>query len=116
MWHRCPYKLRSGMRQPGLREDANVDHFKAIMLAGQWDFAGQGKGFVYWREGNTVWVSEGHHRTNAALEIGRANGDWSFLDRLLEYGSCVVGSPPPANRSRFPTRRWWSSLLLWLGW
>jgi len=24
--------------------------------------------------------------------------------------------PPPSDRGLFPTRRWWSSLLLWLGW
>lgn len=116
MWHRCPYKLRSGARQDKLKEPARVDRFKALMHAGQWNFAEQGESFAYWREGNIVWVSEGHHRANAALEIGRASGDWSFLDRLLEHGSCVVGPPPLGNRSHFPTRRWWSSFLLWLGW
>jgi hypothetical protein len=35
---------------------------------------------------------------------------------LLEHGSCEVGSPPRGNRGRFPTRWWWSSLLLCLGW
>lgn len=104
------------MRQNKLKEPALVDSFKARMLTGQWDFAGQGKSSVYWRHENTVWVSEGHHRTNAALEIGRASGDWSFLDRLLEHGFCIEGPAPHGNRGRFPTRRWLSSLLLWLGW
>lgn len=116
MWHRCPYKLRSGLRQNRLKEPAKVDRFKTVMLAGQWDFARQGKSFAYWRQENTVWISEGHHRTNAALEIGRASGDWCFLDRLLEHGSRQDGSPPRGDRGHFPTRRWWSTWLLWLGW
>jgi hypothetical protein len=116
MWHRCPYRLRSGVPQDGLQEPAKVDRFKALMLAGQWDFEGRGKSFVYWQAGNTVWVSEGHHRANAALEMGRASGDWGFLRRLLESGRREPDAPPRGNRGRFPTRRWWSSWLLWLGW
>jgi hypothetical protein len=40
MWHRCPYRIRSGARQNALKELARVDRFKALMLAGQ------GKSFV----------------------------------------------------------------------
>jgi hypothetical protein len=116
MWHRCPYWLRSGVRQTGLRFYEAVDSFKTLMLAGQWDFVGQGKSFVFWQQGKTVWIAEGHHRANAALEIGRASGDWSYLHRLLEHGKREPGAPPPRNRGRFPTRKWWSTWLLWLGW
>jgi hypothetical protein len=116
MWRRCPYRLRSGVRQTGLRAPDKVDHFKGLMLAGQWDFAGQGKSFVYWQRGDTVWISEGHRRANAALEIGRASGDWTYLRRLLEHGKREPGWPPYRNRGRFPTRSWWSSFLSWLGW
>ena len=116
MWHRCPYRLRSGTRQSALRDKPSVDHFKAVMLAGQWDFATRGMSFVYWRRGHIVWISEGHHRANAALEIGRTSGDWSFLHRLFEHGKREPGEPPRGNRGLFPTRRWWSSWLLWLGW
>jgi hypothetical protein len=116
MWHRCPYRLRSGVRQTGLRAPAAVDHFKALMLGGRWDFVGEGKSFVYWQQGNTVWISEGHHRANAALEIGRASGDWSYLSRLLEHGKREPGWPPYRNRGPFVTRSWWSSLLLRFGW
>lgn len=103
------------MAQPGLRDPAQVDTYKRLMLAGQWDFTGQGKSLVYWRDGNTVYISEGHHRVNAALEIGWETGDWSYLDRLLEYGSREEGLPPRGNISRFPTRSWWSRWLEWLG-
>ncbi len=116
MWHRCPYRLRSGMRQAGPRSPDAVEHFKALMLGGQWDFAGRGESFAYWKRGNTVWVSEGHHRANAALEIGRVSGDWSYLRRLLEHGTRWPGSPPYRNRGPFGTRSWWSSLLLRIGW
>lgn len=116
MWHRCPYRLRSGVRQTGLRDEALVDHYKAAMLNGQWDFAGRGRSFVYWQRGDTVWIAEGHHRMNAVLEIGRGHGDWSYLRLLLEHGKREIGVPPLRNRTLFPTRRWWSSWLLWLGW
>jgi len=86
------------------------------MLGGEWDFEGQGASFVYWQQGRTVWVGEGHHRANAALEIGQASGDWSYLHRLLEHGTCEPSVPPPANRGRFPTRGWLSRLLTILGW
>jgi hypothetical protein len=104
------------MRQDKLKEPARVDRFKALMLADQWGFTGQGKSFVYWRQGNTVWISEGHHRANAALEIGRESGDWSYLHLLLEHGTWVPEVPPLPDCRLFPTRRWWSSFLLWLGW
>jgi len=104
------------MRQPRLRDDARVDQFKAIMLADQWDFAGRGQSFVYWRQGEAVWISDGHHRANAALEIGRESGDWSYLHLLLEHGSWQPDLPPTGNVGLFPARRWWSSWLLWLGW
>lgn len=117
MGHRCPYKLRSGMRQTGLSDYAKVDRYKALMLADQWDFAGSGQSFVFWRQGNTVWIADGHHRANAALEIGRESGDWSYLYRLLDHGKWEPYAPPPSDRNLFPTRWWWwSSLLLWLGW
>jgi hypothetical protein len=116
MWHRCPYKLRSGMRQTGLLDEARIDRYKALMLAGQWDFAGSGQSFVFWRQGNTVWIADGHHRTNAALEIGRESGDWSYLHLLLDHGKQEIEDPTPRNRRMFPARRWWSYWLLWLGW
>lgn len=116
MWHRCPYRLRSGCRQSGLKNPDLVDDFKAQMLAGDWDYASRGWTFVYWRQGQTVWIGEGHHRANAALEIGRETDDWSYLHRLLDYGTYAPGMPPASDRRPFPARSWWSWLLLILGW
>jgi hypothetical protein len=116
MWHRCPYKLRSGIRQAALLDNAKVDRYKDIMLDGQWAFAGTGQSFVYWRQGSTVWISDGHHRANAALEIGRESGDWSCLHLLLDHGKQEIDDPPLADCRMFPARRWWSYWLLWLGW
>ena len=116
MWHRCPYRLRSGCKQEALRSPDLVDQFKADMLGGNWDYARRGSSFVYWRQGHTVWVGEGHHRANAALEIGRETGDWSHLHRLLDYGFYHPGTPPEGDQRPFPTRRFWSWLFLILGW
>ena len=104
------------MHQSALRDPGKVDIYKRLMLGGHWDFAGQGQSFVFWKQGRTVWVAEGHHRMNAALEIGRESGDWSFLHRLLEYGSYQPYLPPPRNRGWFPTRGFWSWCLAVLGW
>ena len=104
------------MHQSGLKEPGKVDIYKRLMLDGQWDFAGQGKNFVFWQKGWTVWIAEGHHRMNAALEIGRASGDWNFMHRLLEHGSCQPDRPPSRNRGWFPTRGFWSWCLTVLGW
>ena len=116
MWRRCPYRLRSGFRQAGLRNPDLVERFKRLMLAGDWDYVGQGPTFVYWQKGSTIWVGEGHHRANAALEIGRETGEWSYLAQLLQHGIRSPGEPPPSNRGRFPTRGWLSRLLTLLGW
>ena len=111
MAFRCPYKIKTGSAQIGLRDPDQVDTFKREMLEGRWDYEGLGKHLVYWREGNTIYVSDGHHRVNAALEIGWETGDWNYLDRLLEYGKQEPDLPPPGNIGRFSTRRWWSRLL-----
>src|SRR5437899_12713190 len=100
----------------GLENPDQVDRFRQEMREGRWDFEGQGKSLVYWSDGNTIYVSEGHHRINAALEIGHETGDWSYLEKLLQYGTLEPGLPPQKNRRRFPTRTWWSRLLARLGW
>lgn len=86
------------------------------MLAGEWKWEASGKTFIYWKEGNTIYVAEGHHRTNAALEIGRETGDWSILNRLLESGIRLDGDPARSDIHRFPTRSFWSRFLSWLDW
>jgi filamentous hemagglutinin len=124
LWHRCegksaircPYKLKTGKAQTGLTNPDQVDFFKQEMLEGRWAFQGQGETLVYWREGNTIYVAEGYHRINAALEIGKQSGDWSYLEKLLQYGRQEPGSPPKSDIGRFPTRSWWSRWLERLGW
>ena len=115
MHHACPYTLKSALCQTGLREPEKVDEFKRLMLNGAWDFEGQGKTFVYWRDGMTVYISEGHTRANAALEIGYATGDWSYLEQLILHGKREPGLPPPRQAGRFPTRSLWSRILELLG-
>lgn len=115
MAFRCPYKLKSGAKQEGLDHPENVDSFKRDLLEGNWEFEGRDDPVVFWREGDTLYISEGHHRINAALEIGQENGDWSHLEKFLECGKCVPGTPPKNNIGRFPTRGWWSWFLECLG-
>jgi len=112
--HPCPYVLKSSLRQTGLRELEKVDEFKRLMQDGAWDFEGQGKTFVYWRDETTIYVSNGHTRANAALEIGYTTGDWSYLEKLLRHGEREPGRPP-GSVGRFPTRSLWSRMLEAIG-
>ena len=115
MRHGCPYVLKSALSQTGLREPEKVDEFKKLMLDGAWDFEGQGKTFVYWQEGTTIFISEGHTRANAALEIGNTTGDWRYLEQLILHGKREPRLPPPRQVGRFPTRSLWSRILEILG-
>jgi hypothetical protein len=113
--HRCPFRLKSAVRQTRLRRPHDVDRFKQLMRAGQWDFERRADSLVFWRCEQTIYISEGHHRVNAALELGEETGDWSYLDRLISHGKLEAGLPPSSDVGRFPTRRWWSRLLGMLG-
>ena len=114
MWHGCPYRLKSGKRQEALRDFQSVDRFNAEMLAGRWKWEELGHTFIYWRHEQIIYIAEGHHRANAALEIGKATGDWSFLELLLEHGRRVPDVPHPSDIHRLPTRTLWSRVLSWL--
>jgi hypothetical protein len=116
MWHRCPYRLRTGKAQKELLNPRGVDPIKALMLAGQWDYAATGWNFIYWRRGRTVWISNGHHRVDAALEVGRETGDWSYLDRLLASNRPQEGEPFSRDQGMFPARRLLNRWLTYLGW
>lgn len=69
--HRCPFTLKTGKAQRGLEFPERIDEYKRAMLAGEWTWEKSGQSFTYWRTGSVVYIGEGHHRMNAAMEIGR---------------------------------------------
>ncbi len=68
--------------------------------------------FIYWRIDDTILISEGHHRMNAALELGEERGDWGYVEQLLSHAVPDSGSPPQVT-SRLPRRSWWRRWHAW---
>lgn len=62
-----------------------VDQIKADMLAEEFEFETE-RGRILGRNDKRgrYYISDGHHRVVAALELYKETGDCSYLDRLLE--------------------------------
>ncbi|HUG89352.1 MAG TPA: hypothetical protein VML55_00875 [Planctomycetaceae bacterium] len=107
-------RIRSGMGQTLLSKPELVDQIKRDMLVGEFRFESPEARIFGWKDARgTHYISEGHHRVVAALELDWESGDRSHLDRLLACGIWQP-SPPPKNR-RLPTRSLWSRLLYRIG-
>ena len=57
----------------------------------------------------TYYLTDGHHRVNAALEIWWETGNRDCLDRLIAAGAWHRRKPESSYR--LPTRTMWSRLL-----
>ena len=107
-------RIRCGVGQTLLSNLEFIDQVKDKMLAEEFRFeTPEGRVFGWKDERGTYYISEGHHRIVAALEIYKESGDRSYLDRLLECG-LWQDSPPPKSR-RLPTRSLWSRFLFRIG-
>jgi filamentous hemagglutinin len=77
------------MAQKGLLPERSeqIDDFKRRMKDGsfKYDDYRQISG-LYHEPSDTYFISEGHHRLAAALEIAQERGDWSFFNRLIQKG------------------------------
>ncbi len=65
----------------------SVDVFKEKLLRGEFDFSinDQVSG-LFNPSTNTFYVSEGHTRIAAALEIAHEKNDWSYFKKLIQSG------------------------------
>ena len=114
MGRRLP-RIRCGIGQPRLSTPELVDQITDDMLAEKFrDESDEGRIFGWKDARGTYSICEGHHRVVAALEIFRETGDRTCVDRLLECGNWE--EPPPTKNRRLPTRSFWSSLLIRIGW
>ncbi len=98
MWHRCPYKLCSGMRQAGLLDDAKIDRYKSLMLAGNGILPGRVRASFTGVKGTRSVSPTGiveqtrHWKLAARAEIGAIlifcwnmdNGSLNYLRRGIE--------------------------------
>jgi hypothetical protein len=106
-------RIRSAEEQAVLPRSTTIDQLKLDMLTGRFRYESWEGQISGWIDKETYFISEGHHRVNAALEIYWETGDRSYLDRLLEHGRWSPATPP---RSRvLPTRRLVSKILKYFG-
>ena len=107
-------RIRSGIGQTLLPQPERVDQIKEAMRTGSFRFESVEGRLFGWKDAKgTYYISEGHHRVVAALELYSEDGDRFHLDRLLDCG-LWRRSRPPKNR-RLPTRSFWSRFLYRIG-
>lgn len=111
---RLPWRIVSGIGQTALTKPEVVDRIKQDLLAGRFRFDEPLARLIGWRDdGGTYYLSEGHHRMAAAIELFRETGEDRFVAELLANGTWVPGRPP--RRRRLPTRGFWFRLLARFG-
>lgn len=83
----------------------SVEGLKNKMLTGEFDYslADRVSG-LYNRSTNTFYVSEGHTRMSAALEIAREKGDWSYFKKLIQSGYWDETDTIPKETYALPMR------------
>jgi len=83
-----------------------IDDFKRRMRDGsfKYDDYRQISG-LYHERSDTYFISEGHHRLAAALEIAQESGDWSFFNRLIKKGYWSKTDSKPRIQYLLKTRK-----------
>jgi filamentous hemagglutinin len=91
-------RIRSAMRQIGFREPEKISNIKADMQNDRYEFnAPRGQIAGNRDPQGTYYITEGHHRMAAAMEIFEETGDPSNVNRLLENGHWTAVERPPIN-------------------
>ena len=98
-------RIRSGIKQTGFSEPANIPKYKADMQNGRFRFEAPEGRISGWRDpqGN-YYIGNGHHRMAAAMEIFEETGDPSNVNRLLENGYWTPVERPPVQVGPIPRR------------
>lgn len=98
-------RIRSGIGQTGFREPGNIAQIKADMQNGTFRFEAPEGRIAGWRDpqGN-YYISEGHHRMAAAMEIFEETGNPSNVNRLLENGLWTNVERAPVGAGPLPRR------------
>ncbi len=102
------------MTQSGLiaEKSSQIDDLKKRMREGTFEFNDNRQvSGLYHERSDTYFVSEGHHRLAAALEIAKEEGDWSFFKKLVQKGYWDKTETVPQNRYRIKMRSSWSNFI-----
>ena len=85
--------IRSGVGQSAIREQSVVSQIQNDMLNGKYRFESTEGRIGGWRDGGQYFISEGHHRMRAAMNIFKETGDPTFVNKLLQNGLWAPGPP-----------------------
>ncbi|MWN32952.1 hypothetical protein GQ595_10935, partial [Gilliamella sp. Pra-s54] len=91
--------------QVGLRNPAQIDSMKRDMMNGNYDFKKIDNiiaGYVD-SKGN-YYITEGHHRMAAAMEIYKKTGNTFYVKKLLSNGKWTETQKPPIDARPLPKR------------
>lgn len=77
------YELK--MTQSGI-DRIKVDQLKNSMKSNSFDFTINSNRIGFEVFNNTFYITEGHHRMHAALEIWKETNDYSFVEGLILNG------------------------------
>ncbi len=102
------------MMQSGLlpEKSQQIDEFKKKMLDNTFEFEDMRQvSGLYHERSDTYFISEGHHRLAAALEIAKEQGDWSFFKKLIQKGYWSKTDTVPSNRYKLSMRTNWGNFL-----
>ncbi|MSP18785.1 MAG: hypothetical protein EXR74_04360 [Bdellovibrionales bacterium] len=110
----APQFFVMSMTQSGLtaEKSSQIDDLKKRMREGTFEFNDNRQvSGLYHERSDTYFVSEGHHRLAAALEIAKEDGDWSFFKKLVQKGYWDKTDTVPQNRYRIKMRSSWSNFM-----
>jgi hypothetical protein len=98
-------RIRSGIGQRGFREPESIARIKADMQNGRFRFeADEGRIAGYRDPQGNYYITEGHHRMAAAMEIFEETGNPANVNRLLENGLWTSVERAPAGAGPLPRR------------
>ncbi|HST20354.1 MAG TPA: DUF4157 domain-containing protein [Blastocatellia bacterium] len=98
-------RIRSGIGQRGFREPESIPQIKADMQNGTFRFEAPEGRIAGWRDAQgNYYLSEGHHRMTAAMEIFEETGDPSNVNRLLQNGLWREVERAPVGAGPLPRR------------
>jgi hypothetical protein len=109
-----PHFFTMSMTQTGLdpTKSKNIDDYKSRMLQKTFDYGDNRQVSGLFHPGSgTYFVSEGHHRLAAALEIARETGNWSPFKKLIQNGYWGEAAELPGERHRLAMRSGWLNKL-----
>jgi len=102
--------------QKGLRNPALVKDLVVAMKNGTFDFkAARGIIAGYKDAKGIYYVSEGHHRMAAAVEVFKKTGNAGPITKLLQNGRWTSVVEAPAGARPLPSTEWWGAFRNWIG-